>query len=386
MRLRFILKLSCLHLIRSWRATAVLSLMVSSAVAALVFLASLAIGTNDAMIRNSIGLFSGHIFGSNIPARSDTGLLAVQGVEHVLVRRQQRFLLWTKDVFEPVLLMAVNPEQEQQSTALWKKTLAGRYLHPGEDAMYLNQETAARLNLAVGKEVHLGTAPGVALKTMKVVGIYRTGISQLDQGLAFCPDEAFPFPEGLVTTASFLKEGSSTDEIGQHYRRLIPSGIFRAWPEFMPDLKQLIDLNFVCMAIVMTLVFFLVSVGISCTFLIFTLKNLREHGIMKTMGVMPADSTLFILCQVGILTVCAAIVGVVAGASAVLIFARVGIDLTSLTSHNQYFVVSGIIYPRLTMISLLPPPIFAIVFGFAAAFWPSLYIVRKSPADILRTV
>ena len=386
MRLRFILKLSFLHLLRSWRATLVLSFMVISAVASLVFLASLAIGTNDAMIRNSVGLFSGHIAGSEISPRSDTSLLKVQGVEHVLVRRQQRFLLWAGDVIEPVLLMAVNPSQEKQSTALWKKTVSGRYLQPGEDAIYLNQDTAERLHVPVGGLVHLGKTPGDRLKTLTVVGIYKTGISQLDQGLAFCPVDVFPLPDGLITTAAFLQDGSPTEDILQQYRKLIPSGKFRSWPEFMPDLKQLIDLNFVCMAIVMILVFALVSVGISCAFLIFTLKNLREHGIMKTMGILPVDTVLLLVSQIGLLTLCAAIIGILAGVAAVVLFSRTGIDLTSLTSHNQYFAVSGIIYPRLTPVNLLTPPLLAIVFGLAAALWPSLYIIRKNPADILRSV
>ena len=60
------------------------------------------------------------------------------------------------------------------------------------------------------------------------------------------------------------------------------------------------------------------------------------------------------------LTLCAVVVGMVAGVFAVMLFAKVGIDLTSLTSHNQYFVVSGVIYPRLTAVSLLPPPVLAI--------------------------
>jgi ABC-type lipoprotein release transport system permease subunit len=386
MRLRFILKLSFLHLLRSWRATVVLSFMVISAVASLVFLASLAIGTNDAMIRNSTGLFSGHIAGSDIPPESDTSLLTVPGVEHVLVRRQQRFLLWAGENVEPVLLMAVNPLQEKQSTALWKKTVSGRYLQPGEDGIYINQETSERLQVPVGGQVHLGNAPGDRLKTLTVVGVYKTGISLLDQGLAFCPVDVFPLPDGLITTAVFLQGGSPTGDILQQYRRLIPSGKFQAWPEFMPDLKQLIDLNFVCMAIVMILVFALVSVGISCAFLIFTLKNLREHGIMKTMGIMPVDTVLLLVSQIGLLTLCAAALGIIAGMAAVLLFSQTGIDLTSLTSQNRYFAVSGIIYPRLTPANLLTPPLLAVVFGLAAALWPSLYIIRKSPADILRSV
>lgn len=386
MRLRFILKLSFLHLLRSWRATVVLSFMVISAVASLVFLASLAIGTNDAMIRNSVGLFSGHIAGHDIPPESDTSLLTVPEVEDVLVRRQQRFLLWAGENVEPVLLMAVNPGQEKRSTALWKKTVSGRYLLPGEDGVYLNQETAERLQVQVGGLVELGRTPGDRLKSLTVVGVYRTGISQLDQGLAFCPVDAVPLADGLITVAAFARDGGAIEEILGQYRRVMPSGKFRSWPEFMPDLKQLIDLNFVCMAIVMVLVFALVSVGISCAFLIFTLKNLREHGIMKTMGIMPVDTVLLLISQIGLLTLCAAALGAVAGVALVLLFSQTGIDLTSLTSHNRYFAVSGIIYPRLTAANLLTPPLLAIVFGLAAALWPSLYIIRKSPADILRSV
>jgi ABC-type antimicrobial peptide transport system permease subunit len=104
------------------------------------------------------------------------------------------------------------------------------------------------------------------------------------------------------------------------------------------------------------------------------------------MGILPVDTILLLVSQIGLLTLCAATIGIIAGAAAVLLFSRTGIDLTSLTSHNRYFAVSGIIYPRLTPANLLTPPLLAIVFGLAAALWPSLYIIRKSPADILRSV
>jgi ABC-type lipoprotein release transport system permease subunit len=156
--------------------------------------------------------------------------------------------------------------------------------------------------------------------------------------------------------------------------------------EFMPDLKQLIDLDYICMAIVIVLVFAIVSVGISCTFLIFTLKNLREHGIMKAMGFMAGDTALLLVSQVSLLTVFAATVGTLLGMLTVAIFAQVGIDIGAFTSHNQYFSVSGMLYPRLTRLALFTPPLVAMVFGLAAAIWPIVTIIRKNPADILRSV
>ncbi len=386
MRLRFLIHIACLNLWRSWRATAVLSVMVVFAVAALVFLAALAIGTNDAMVRNSIGLFSGHVAASGLPREIRADDLTAPGVAQVLVRRHLPVLVEKDEVFETVELIGVDPGREKAHTTLWKKTVAGRYLQPGEEALYLNQDSARRLRATVGDQLHLRRQPGQRPRTLTLVGVYTTGASHLDQALAFCPEEVFPGQDGLTSAAVFLQDGASIDKVLQHFREQMPRAAFRAWPEFMPDLKQLIDLNFVCMAIVMVLVFALVAVGISCAFLIFTLKGLREHGIMKAMGILPRDTALLLVTQIGALTTCAAVLGVVAGVAAVAVFARYGIDLSALTSHNQYFSVSGIIYPRCTTISLLAPPLLAGFFGMAAAVWPALFVMRKSPADILRSV
>jgi hypothetical protein len=86
------------------------------------------------------------------------------------------------------------------------------------------------------------------------------------------------------------------------------------------------------------------------------------------------------------MTLAASAAGIGAGALAVAGFARTGIDLTSLTSHNQYFAVSGVIYPRLTLFSLWLPPLLAVVFGKLAAIWPSIFVIRAKAADILRSI
>lgn len=385
MRLTFIVKLAGLMLWRSWRATAILSFMVISSVGALVFLSALAIGTNDAMIRNSTGLFSGHIAGSGIDEK-DVPILQVQGVKQVLLRRQQPILLGSGDSLEPVVLIGVDPARETEAAAFWKKTVAGNYLGRSEETIFLSQETAWRLNTDIGKIVSLMNRQGLLLKTLTVSGIYKTGITQLDQGVAFCPAQAMPAGEKNISAAIFLQPDAPLDDIAAHYRKLLPIAAFSTWADFMPDLKQLIDLSNFCMAIVVFLVFAIVSVGIASTFLIFTLKNLREHGIMKAMGLLSGDTALLLLTQIGLLTVSSAAIGTLAGILTVEIFSNVGIDISAYTSHNQYFAVSGILYPRLTGLALFVPPIVAVIFSLMAAVWPIAYVLRKNPADILRSV
>jgi ABC-type lipoprotein release transport system permease subunit len=385
MRRSYLFKIAALILLRSWRATVVLSFMVIMAVAALVFLSALAIGTNDAMIRNSTGLFSGHIAVTGL-READRVPLEQPGVEHVLIRRHQHILLSTRDGFEPVLLMGIEPDKEKKNTAFWKKTVQGNYPVAGQQTIYLSQEMVKRLKVRLGDTINLRTRQTLILKQLTLTGIYKTGITHLDQGLAFCPAEALPEGISEFSAALLLQPEADITVVAARLRNLLPMAEVRTWMEFMPDLKQLIDLDYICMALVITLVFAIVSVGISCTFLIFTLKNLREHGIMKAMGFMPGDTAWLLTAQIGMLTIFAAAIGTLLGVLIVALFARSGIDISAFTSHNQYFSVSGILYPRLTPLSLSAPPLVAITFGLAAAIWPVFSIIRKNPADILRSV
>ena len=66
----------------------------------------------------------------------------------------------------------------------------------------------------------------------------------------------------------------------------------------MPDLRQLIDLNYVSMSMVTVLVFGVVSLGIACAFVIFIMKHLREYGIMKAMGVTAGEMMRLIIMEI----------------------------------------------------------------------------------------
>jgi ABC-type lipoprotein release transport system permease subunit len=159
---------------------------------------------------------------------------------------------------------------------------------------------------------------------------------------------------------------------------------FRSWAELMPDLRQLIDLNYISMGLVMVLVFGVVSLGIACGFVIFILKNLREYGIMKAMGTTPGEVALLLVSEVMLLNLAASCIGLILGALAVFLVGKTGIDLTAFTSYNRYFAVSAVIFPRLTPYSLGLPPVLAFFFSLVAAIWPAVLVARKRAAEVLR--
>ena len=383
----FLIRTALLYVKRSYRSTLVLGLMVFASVACLVFLSALAVGTNDAMIRNSVGLFAGHIAGSDLPSGLATSDLRLEGTAGVLRRSERPATIgFSGGRAESVMLMGVDPVEEAHLTSLWKKTIAGRYLEPGRPEIFLSSPLAHNLRVSVGDTLQIKMDAFPTAVGLTVCGIYRTGVSQLDYGLAFYPQQVLPAAGGAVSAAVFLKDGIDPEPLLEIYRQRFPSSIFLPWSGFMPDLQQLINLNFVSMTIVMFLVFGIVALGVACAFVIFILKSIREFGILKAFGMRSGEIVLLILLQVMVLTLGACLAGTAAGALAVAGLSGTGIDLGAFTSHNPYFAVSGVIFPRLTLFSTLIPALLALVFGALAAVWPCVFIVRQKAADILRSI
>lgn len=372
-------------LFHAWRSTAVLALMVTVSVATLIFLSALAIGVNDTMIQNSTSLHSGHITAIDLPITISQDSLKIDGTTHVLKRTMISGTLLNQRHAHPIRLIGVDPTAEEKVTVVSKKIVEGRYLQGDEKAIYLSNTIAQKLKVRSGGTLMFRPEHSAIPFELTVAGTYHVGIDAFDRELSFFPYMALPFQTPTWSAAIFLKDGYDPSTIITEYRRNFPAVTgFTSWKEMMPDLSQLIELNYLSMNIVMVLVFGVVAIGIASAFVVFIVKALREYAIMKVMGVTPVELSFLILSKVMLMNLAACTLGTILGVLAVSLVGHSGIDLGQWTSYNRYFIVSAIIFPRLTIYSLMAPPILSIIFSMAAAIWPIVLVYRKKTADILR--
>lgn len=387
--IRFWAKTAFFFLVRSGRSTLVLSFMVVVSVSALVFLSSMAVGINDAMVRNSVSLYSGHISGIDLPPALTPEDLSAGGVAGVLKREASAGIFSSGARRIPAIVIEVDAAKEPAFTALPKKHIEGVYPEQGSHSVYLSAYAAENLRVHTGDRVDLSVS-GDEIRGVLVSGVYRTGVDQIDRSLAFVPS-------GVVgkggdgaqqwQAAVFLEDGVDPDRIIERYSHLADGELrFKSWAELMPDLKELIDLNYVSMSLVMVIVFAVVAIGIASSFSIFILRHMREYGLMKAMGVTKRELTMLIILEVVLMNCASTIAGAAIGAVATCVIAGAGIDLSAFTSHNRYFAVSGVIYPRLTTYSVVIPVALSFIFGIIAALWPAAMVARGKTAEILRTL
>jgi ABC-type lipoprotein release transport system permease subunit len=149
--------------------------MVVTAVTSLIFLSALAVGVNDAMVRNSVSLYSGHISGFALPSTLKAENLYVEGVTAVLKRISIPVIISYRGHLETVTLVGINPVEESKMTAIWKKIIAGNYIRTGERSILLSQQLAQRLNAKPDAVISFRSEFEKNKRLLKVSGIYIHG-------------------------------------------------------------------------------------------------------------------------------------------------------------------------------------------------------------------
>jgi ABC-type lipoprotein release transport system permease subunit len=185
--------------------------------------------------------------------------------------------------------------------------------------------------------------------------------------------------------AIFLDIKKDYNRIKVHLKTLIPENLrLQTWKELMPDLLQLIEMNETAMRILILFVFILVGFGISNSFVLTIVERFREFGILKAVGVTPKELVGLVFLESFMVCLAATFIGLFLGWILTVIVALWGIDFSSLTSHNRYFVITGLVRPRATLESIYWPGFLSILASVVSAYLPTRIAAKKTTSETLR--
>jgi ABC-type lipoprotein release transport system permease subunit len=359
----------------------------------LVFLHALTVGINDTMVLNTTRLHYGDAF-LEIPAAFDhpgaiaQNISAEKGVESALFRYRLSGLLTNNTVSAPAVLYAVNPEMEAPETAIALRIASGKYPRSHCNEILLGQTIAERLKATAGDTISVLESSGKYLGDFKVSGSYQTEIPHFDNMVAYVPIQVID-PAILRSNPSeiaiFLDKHKNYQKIKARLETLIPQSLsVQTWDELMPDLLQLIEMNEVAMRILILFIFILVGFGISNSFVLTIVERFREFGILKAMGVTPKELVGLVFLESFMVCLAATLIGLFMGWLLTLMVAHWGIDFSSLTSHNRYFIVTGLVRPRATLESIYWPGILAVMASIVSSYLPTRIAAQKTTSETLR--
>ncbi len=373
----------------------------------LVFVLSLQLGSYETMKTNTLRIFDGFAqlqppgyaddpdISNYIhdPVAAIAEVRGVNGISAASPRSSTFVVLANGEISYGAAVFGVDPVAESAVSSLATSVGAGRYLSAGDtDTMVLGSALARNLGVEIGDRVTLlGSAAdrSVAADSLQVVGLFDTGIPQVDRQVAQMPIDRFRDTFMMEGGANVIVlGGESLSRVNRALPEVREIGarhglVTLGWAELQPALKQAITLDATTSsAIYVSLVFVVVFIILN-TLYMSVLERTREFGVLLAIGMKPGAIGRMMWIELILLAAVGSFFGIALGATAVLWFQKHGIPVAGMEDIMAQFGLPSRIYPRLSLFSALAGPAAILISVTLGGVIPFLRIRRLEPVSAM---
>ena len=386
----------------------------------LIFSFSLGDGTHESWIDSGVRMGTGHVTVENPEFRLSRKIEdrlsaeARTAAEHALQDpriAQQVKAISTKLIVSalasspagarPVQVVGVDPLSEAEFSTLDDQVAEGRYLEPDDRlSAYVGVGLVESLDLRLGSRLVVTAQDAqkdIAGQLVRIVGIFRTGVPEIDQALIHIP---------IGTAGEWLGSGRDVTNIGVIAQRSdavprlarelsallaepIASGTttVMGWREAMPELAAAVAIDDFGNYLVMGILFIIIGFGIVNTILMSVMLRHREFGVLQALGLTPGQTGTVVLVEGLVMTTVSGITGIALGLFLTWYFFADGLDFTMIMSQEMTFsgvVIDPIIIPLFRVARAVQAFIFILLIGVVASIYPALRAAKIDVTEAMK--
>jgi len=330
-----------------------------------------------------------------------TALLENPQVVSVVARIQSQAMFASVAKSVGGTFIAINPAHETSQNNLFIQSLIeGDMLEDiSGKGIVIGADLARKLKVSLGKKLVYTTtdAQGEIVSAIaRVKGIFRTGISEVDGGLALLPLSSAQKVLGYQADEVSFIAVNLKDQRSSHLLRdsLQAQATFSEaevlnWQQTQPDLAGMIAVDKSSNHISQLLIALLISAGILNTMLMSVLERVREFGVMMALGMSPRNLFGLVMLESFWLAVIGLIIGVIITIPWYWFMTETGLDLSG--AYGNDFSFGGVLIDPVFKIRLFKESIIAILIGlFSLALlsgaYPAWRAGRIPPVESLKAL
>ena len=297
----------------------------------------------------------------------------------------------------PVVIDGVDPKTEAGFSQAAERITEGRYLEPGDRlAAYVGQGLVERLGLSLGSRFVLtaqATDGEIQGQLVRVVGVFRTGLPEVDEGLVHIPISVarswLGAGDAATTVGALLPVSAVSAEVAEAVRFDMGTDDVRVlgWREAYPELDAALRIDDYGDYVFHGILFAIVALAVLNTVLMAVLHRKREFGVLQALGLTPAETGLVVFTEGFLLTALAGVVGMIAGATLTWVFFGNGLDFSFFISEEMTFggiVIDPVIVPEFRMVQVMQSFLSIAVVGTVASIYPAYHATKIDVGEALK--
>ena len=376
----------------------------------LVFMISLQFSMYGLMIDNTLRVFSGHMqvqapgykddqkmrqvvhdvqpLAARLRAELDSDTIAARGWAFGLASSAERSY--------GIGIYGVEPEFEPRVSNIPGLIEQGRYLEDtNAQEIVIGTMLARNLRIGIGDELTLlgsGVDGSFAAAVVNVVGIFGSGVKEIDRNIAEMPLGAFQdifYMDGaghqVVVTAPDLEQAAVLQARVESALAGNDDLVVHGWDVLQPGLKQAIQADMSSAFFMYGILVILVAFSVLNTQLMSVLERTHEFGIVMALGLKPGRLGRLVMLETAMMGFIGMLLGALAGALFTMWFTVNGFSYPGMEEMVANFNLPGRVYPRANLVSMFAGPLVVFLFTLAAAVYPALRLHRLHPVEAMRT-
>ncbi len=282
-------------------------------------------------------------------------------------------------------------EPDREVSAIREKIGQGKYIS-GDGEILLGWRLAKNLRVNLGDKVAVlvqGRDGSLGAKLFTVVGIFRTGVLELDRGKALITlrdaDEIFSMG-GSVTTIVMYSMARDFDKKLAFIERNLPSHLeVIEWKRLMPELLEMIEFDRAGAYIMYLILIIIVAFGLLNTLYMSTFERRKELAVLRAMGLTKGEIMALIIKESFFLALIGTTLGILISLPIVIYFVKHPIRVGGKMAEFFESLLFAPLMPALFSWKIFAA-VAAIVFFFAIfmAIFPGIRVTREELSRQLR--
>lgn len=375
----------------------------------LVLMISVQFGMYRMMIDNSLRAFTGHLQvqapGYKDDAKMRQSVPAIEAVAadlrdalgaDTVAARAAGFALASSDERSyGIRVYGVQPGFEPLVSSIPGLVKRGKFLSdPVADEIVIGSVLARNLRADVGDELTLigsGRDGSFAATVVTIVGVFDSGMAELDRSIAEMPLETFQAVFAMGDQGHEIAIAApdlfAVNTVVRQVRERLPAGgglVVHDWDALQPGLQQAIEADMAGAWFMYGVLIVLVAFSVLNTQLMSVLERTKEFGIIMSLGVKPARIGRLVLLETALMGGLGLALGVLGGGLLTYWLSLVGFSYPGLEDMAGQFNLPGRIYPSLSAMSAMIGPTVVFIGTMIAALYPALRLRWLHPVEAMR--
>lgn len=292
-----------------------------------------------------------------------------------------------------VMILGVDPGQEQKVTNLYTKIIDGAYFEGiSRNPVVIGKKLAEKLNVKVRSKIVI-TAQDLENNIMsgafRIAGIYTTSNNMYDESHIFVRYNDLArltnFPEGAGhEIAVSINDNEQLPAIQESIQKISENNEVLNWKELSPEMNYMTESMDLYMYIFILIILLALLFGIINTMLMVVMERTKEIGMLLAIGMHRSKIFTMIVLESVMLSLVGGLLGIAIGAAVARIRSHHPIDLSRWAAGYEAIGYDSFVYLKLQPELLLNVALMVIFTGIIAALYPAYKALRNDPADALR--